>query len=526
MRRLLFSALLLATAPIAYAQQAPVTITPQAVRGHVEFLADDLLQGREAGTPGYDIAARYVATRFAMLGLEPANGDSWYQQVPLEATQAPDRNVSYVTIGGRRFAAGEDVVMLGGDGTPAAIKGDVVFVGHGLESAEHGLDDYAGLDVRGKVVAMLAGAPKSVPGEAAAQLSEGKTALARAKGATAILTIYGRELFKQYSWDTIAHSTGAQTALAGNAAPADEPVRAILSPKAIDALFARAPRSYAQVDTGAAVRGFALAQPVAIAHANTSRRFESPNVIGVIPGSDPALKNEVVLLMAHLDHVGVGRAVKGDAIYNGAMDNAAGTAAMLEVARAFAEGGARPKRTVMFAAVTAEEKGLLGSEWLAKHPIGAGKVVAVVNLDMPLLTYDFTDVVAFGAEHSTMGPLVAAAAAKDGVTLSPDPMPEENLFMRSDHYSFVQQGVPSVFLVTGHANGGGKAFRDFLATHYHKPSDDLSLPFNWNAAAKFARVNHAIAASLADAAQAPRWYADSVYGRKFAPDAPKATRAD
>jgi len=234
-----------------------------------------------------------------------------------------------------------------------------------------------------------------------------------------------------------------------------------------------------------------------------------------------------VVVMGHLDHIGIKPGVtSGDAINNGAMDNATGIATMLEAARAMAANPNRPKRPVLFVAVTGEEKGLLGADYLSRFPVvpAGGRVVAVVNLDMPILTYDFTDVVAFGAEHSTLGPIVAAATAKDGVALSPDPMPEEGLFTRSDHYRFVQQGVPSIFLVTGHAGPGAKAFSDFLKTHYHRVSDDLALPFNWNAAAKFSRINMLIATEIANAPETPKWYADSFFGKVFAPEAAKAKR--
>ncbi|MEZ0497352.1 M20/M25/M40 family metallo-hydrolase [Sphingomonas sp. IW22] len=230
-------------------------------------------------------------------------------------------------------------------------------------------------------------------------------------------------------------------------------------------------------------------------------------------------------MVVHLDHVGTGGHAKGDdKVFNGAMDNAAGVATMLEAARAFTQAGEKPKRTILFAAVTSEEDGLLGSQYLAKHPLPGVKVTSVVNLDMPVLLYDFTDVVAFGAEHSTMGPIVAKATSDMGIKLSPDPMPEENLFTRSDHYRFVTEGVPSVFLVTGFANGGEKAFKDFLATNYHKPSDEVSLPFNWGAGAKFAKVNYNIARALADAPTAPVWYDDSEFGKLYAADAAKAER--
>ncbi|MDP2764981.1 MAG: M20/M25/M40 family metallo-hydrolase, partial [Brevundimonas sp.] len=250
------------------------------------------------------------------------------------------------------------------------------------------------------------------------------------------------------------------------------------------------------------------------------RRQDLPtaNVIGLIEGSDPVLKAEYVVMTAHLDHLGIGGSGP-DRINNGALDNAGGVAAMLEAARMLAQDP--PRRSVLVVALSAEEMGLLGSDYLARFPVTDG-VVANVNLDMPILTYDFTDVVAFGAEHSSMGPLVAAAAETEDVSLSPDPMPEQNVFTRSDHYSFVQAGIPSVMLATGYANGGEAAWGRFFADGYHKPNDDLSTPFNWSAAARFARVNAAIARAIADAERAPLWYEGNPYGDRFAPDAARA----
>ena len=231
------------------------------------------------------------------------------------------------------------------------------------------------------------------------------------------------------------------------------------------------------------------------------------------------------MISAHLDHLGTNPRAGGDKIFNGAMDNASGVATMLETARAFAASSRPPRRSILFVALAGEEEGLLGSAYLAQRPlIGEGKIVANVNLDMPVLLYDFQDVVAFGAEHSTLGPIVAAATAKMGVALSPDPMPSENLFVRSDHYSFVKAGVPSVFLVTGFGNGGKKAFKSFLASHYHKVSDDLGQAFDWNAAARFAKINYLIAREIADGDAAPLWYDGNQYGDRFARNAPKAPK--
>lgn len=266
--------------------------------------------------------------------------------------------------------------------------------------------------------------------------------------------------------------------------------------------------------------------PVRLERHSVAERIDSPNVIGMIPGSDPVLGKEVVMLTAHLDHDGIDPTREGDKVYNGAMDNAAGIATMLEVAHAFARSGQRPRRTVMFAAVTAEEDGLLGSQYLAKHPLvpAGGRVVGVVNLDMPVLTYDFSDVIAFGGEHSTLGAVAERALASAGVKVSPDPMPQEGIFTRSDHYSFVVEGVPSIMLATGFAGEGREKFTGFLQHRYHKPDDDLSQAFDWAAGAKFARANYLIARAIADGAEAPRWYARNFFGETFAKEAPKAPR--
>jgi Zn-dependent M28 family amino/carboxypeptidase len=268
----------------------------------------------------------------------------------------------------------------------------------------------------------------------------------------------------------------------------------------------------------------ALKPKVRIERHSTTRNFTSPNVLGIIPGSDPSVANEYVLLMAHLDHNGTDPNLPGDKVYNGAMDNATGIATLLEVARAMTS-GPRPRRPILVAAVTAEEDGLLGAQYLAKHPVlRDGKVVGVVNLDMPILLYDFTDVIAFGAEHSTLGPMVRQAGAQMNVALAADPLPEEGLFTRSDHYRFVQEGVPSVFLMTGFSNGGGEKFKEYLAKFYHRPSDQMDLPFNWDAGAKFARLNYLIARSVADAPDAPRWYESNFFGETFAPGQPRASK--
>jgi Zn-dependent M28 family amino/carboxypeptidase len=243
----------------------------------------------------------------------------------------------------------------------------------------------------------------------------------------------------------------------------------------------------------------------------------SSNVVGVLEGSDPALRNQYVVVSAHLDHVGVGEPEKGDSIYNGAMDNAAGVSAMLEIARAFQVSGKRPRRSILFVALTAEEKGLIGSSYFADHPglPAGGSLVADINLDMPILTFAMEDIVVLGGERSSLGATYAAAAAAEGLKVVPDPAPEEMFFIRSDHYSFVQAGVPAVSVDSGPGGPGAAAQRDFLANHYHKPSDDLALPIDWAAAAKFTRVNYAAVRTLADSDARPAWVKGDFFGVQF-----------
>ena len=534
---LLLTAALLALAPAAFAQTAPgePVFSADEVRAHVSFLADDLLEGRNAGTRGYDVAARYVATRFAALGLKPGAPDgSWYQQVPLAEFELDAAKPASITVGSKKFANTVEVLISAspryGNETQI-LSGDAVFVGHGLEA------DYAGLDVRGKFVVTLIGTPKGMtPEQLKAAGATDKPVTAGKHGALGVLYLITPDNLKgAFPWATAIGYFGRRQTnwLSPSGAPAGEDpgikIGAYVNPAAGTALFEGAAMSAEQVYAAAlqpgAIKGFALKQKVTTARTSKVRTIASPNVIGLLPGSDPALAPEHVVLSAHLDHEGIDPKLTGDQIYNGAMDNAAGVATMLEAARAFKQSGKPPRRSILFVALTAEEDGLLGSDYLAHYPVaGAGKVVADVNLDMPILLYDFQDVVAFGAEHSTMGPIVEAAAAKMGVTLSPDPMPQEQLFLRSDHYSFVKAGVPSIFLVTGFKNGGEKAFKDFLATDYHKVSDQVTLPFNWEAGAKFARLNYLIAREIADGKTAPMWYEGNQYGDRYAKDAPKAKR--
>ena len=528
-----------ATAATAAAQPAaPATtiFTPEAFRAHVAFLADDLLEGREAGTRGYEIAARYVASQFQELGLRPAANGEWLQ--PVEFIGFASVGTPRLTVGGRSFTHGQELMVRPSpDPTPLRLEAPMVFAGYGIDLPARGFDDYRGLDVTGKIVVVLNGTPPGTPSDVAAHLNGDKARMAAARGAVGLVTVWAGPDSEATQWvryRTLVARPGTTWMRpdGGPHVPHELRFTAVINGPAAAPLFAAAGHPLPGILSSPASRrprGFELAPSARIERGGAElSRFTSPNVLAVLPGTDPVLANEYVLMMAHLDGLGTTREAAGaeneDRIRNGAMDNATGIATLIEVARQMSLPGNRPRRPVLFAAVTAEEKGLLGAEYLARHPATPGRIAAVVNLDMPILTYDFQDVTAFGAEHSTLGPIVERAAARMNVRLSPDPLPHEGLFTRSDHYKFVREGVPSVFLMTGFAGEGRRRFTEFLDEHYHKPSDDLSLPFDWRAGAKFAQLNYLIAREIANADQAPLWYADSFFGDVFAGRQQRAER--
>lgn len=512
---------------------------PAAIRAHITFLADDLLEGREPGTRGHEIAARYVAAQFAQFGLTPAgDAGSWYQNVKLQE-QALDRTASTLTLtssrGTHRWAQATNVIITASPaGAIQHVEAPVVFAGFGIDAPAHGFNDYAGLDVRGKIVAVLIGTPRGTPSEMGAHLNATKDVIAQQRGAVGLILLDTHTIRSLFPWKhrlendasprvTWVNDTGEPFVAAPN----------ILATAAIDetaaaALFEGAPRSLdAVLDTAdrpnGRPKGFALPTRARIEWRSTRRAISSPNVLGLLPGTDPALKDEVVLMMAHLDHVGTRPAKNGDEIVNGAMDNAAGVSIMLEVARALSGSPSRPRRSVLFLANTAEESGLLGTEYFAHRPtVPLERIVGVLNVDVPILTYAFNDIIAFGAEHSTLHAAATRAATIAGVTLSPDPLPDQGMFTRSDHYSLVKKGIPALFVATGHGAGGEQAWQRYLQHHYHQPSDDLSQPFDWQAAARFARINWLLVREITEADARPQWYQKSYFGEVFAPRAPKA----
>ena len=500
------------------------------MKAHVMFLASDALQGREAGSAEYEIAAQYVASQFYAAGLRPAGDDGGYlQRVPLISVTATDKgSFTWTRAQGPAMPLvfGRDYIPGSNAAKPATvIDAPLAFAGYGIVEPGIGRDDYAGIDVRGRIVLLFAGAPKSLHPELRAHFGSAasKRAIAEARGAAGVIVIEsaasaragGFERAAQgYDRERITWSRKDGTGFEPSpGAPALGAISQAFAAKLFGAAWPDIAKGAASDETRFTPRLLDARLKAAV---NTqSTPLPSSNVAGLLPGADPKLKEEVVVLSAHLDHVGVGKGdATGDTIYNGAEDNAVGIAALIEEAKRFTASGKPPRRSILFLAVTAEEKGLVGAEYFANNPtVPANTIVADVNLDMPIITYRFQDVIAYGAERSTLGPIVKKAAASIGVGFSPDPAPDQGLFVRSDHYRFVQQGVPSVFLWPGQAGPGKAATEDFFKNHYHQPSDEVWQPaLDWTQGVRFIDLNYAIAREIADGDERPRWNRGDFFG--------------
>jgi len=509
-------------------------VSSQRLEADVRFLSDDLLEGREAGERGYDLAALYVAERFRSLGLTTGGDDnSFFQMVPmLEYWQKPQGRAVLTLNSGTaalELVAGQDYLVSPiSHGREIKLEAPAVFSGFCFYSKEHDRDDFEGLDLDGKIAVCLLGAPKFLNSEERAHFFSTIPQRVSARGAVGIVFVYTQTFENVIPFEQIVKRVSSGRSRMRWLRDDDTPfllapniqARAILSLAGAKKVFANIGRSWDDILETAEgedghVKGFDLGLTARIEVDSLHRRLESANVVGMIQGSDPVLRDEYVILTAHLDHVGVKPTDEenDDEIYNGAMDNAVGVAALLEVARLLNE--APPKRSIVVIAMTAEEKGLIGSDYFARNPTMPGEsIVATVNLDMPILTYDFTDVVAFGAERSTLYDAVFQATQRYGLTLSSDPDPDQGSFTRSDHYSFVKQGVPAIYLEPGHANGGESAIAEFRKTHYHQPSDELR-HVNFEALRRFTAVKSEIARNIANMPERPVWKDGDFFGTIF-----------
>ena len=508
------------------------TIRPEALRGTMRFLASDLLEGRGTGSRGYQLAAEYVATQFESLGLTAGANGSYFQAVPfVEAKQ--DSQQTTVRFGDRTLTPEADYTAYADPVRAVAdVDAPVVFAGYGVTAPDRGYDDYKSIDARGKVVAIVTGGPRGFPSEERAHFGASSTKLQNAAdhGAVGIITIRSPYSERMAAWPRVVRQSrlgsmywlepagmphGSRRELTG---------QITLSRSGAEALFGGAAaldQAIAALENGQRASRD-LPVRVAMHVVSSQRRLTSPNVVGVLEGSDAQLRNQFVVYSGHLDHLGISEPVDGDTINNGALDNASGIAAMLEIARAFAEAPRRPRRSIMFLATTGEEKGLKGADYFANNPtVPAQAIAANINVDEILMQARTRDVVLIGAEHSTIADAAADVSRATNVAISPDAFPDEAVFVRSDQYPFVKRGIPAVFVIAGyHAVDPNvdaqKLQMNWVETLYHTPKDDMTQPIDYTEGAMVADFAWRLGDAIANATERPRWKKGDFFGDTFA----------
>ena len=531
MIRLTLVVTLLLAAPVHAAD-----FSAAAIRAHMNFLASDLLEGRGAGTRGFDIAASYVAAQFEAAGVAPGAGTSYYQRVPFRKTVAdPQSSITLVPDDGSALLLkfGDGFVTTGDPlHADRTVDGRVVVVGYGVTAPELGHDDYAKIDARGKIVVFFSGAPSRFGGAVRAHYSSSSNKIenAAAHGAVAVMTLNTREQPRPGAWARSVRQSqlGAMHWLdaAGKAHGIAPGISSSISlnREIADSIFSHGGRTLAQIGEAlksGKFRSFDLPMRASIRTVSRHERVESANVVGLVRGSDPLLRDEYLVYSSHLDHLGITTPVNGDAINNGAVDNASGIAALVEIARAMAAQNPAPRRSVLFVATTAEEKGLRGADYFAVNPtVPQASIVANINIDQIAMTDAVRDVVAHGADASTLGDVVRRVASQTGIEVSDDPFPEQVFFVRSDQYPFVKQGIPALYIDPGYKAvdskiDAKKVQRDWLRARYHSPSDDLNQKLDFTVPAMLARFDFLVGLEVANAQERPSWLPGNFFGVKF-----------
>ena len=514
--------LLLATTQPLVAQP---TNPAQAWWQHIQFLADDKMAGRDTGSAEHRKAAEYIAAAFKRAGLKPAGTKGYWQPVNFVSRQVQENECSLALIRNGQaesIALGDEAVFSMRIAHAPRVEAPLVFIGYGLTIPEAKHDDVAGLDLKGKVVVLLTGGPPEISGPLKAHYQSHRWEALQRAGVIGVMQIQNPR-GQDIPWDrsklarfrpsmglvdaALSGASGQQLAVTFNSMRAEK-------------LFAGSGHTFAEIlalaDKGEALPHFALPASVRAQVKFESKKLKSHNVVGMLPGTDPTLKNEYVVLSAHLDHIGTGQPINGDSIYNGAMDNASGIATLIEAARALTKTPLR--RSVLFVAVTAEENGLLGSKYFAARPtVPAQAMVANVNIDMFLPLFPLRSLIVQGLEESNLAADLQAVGKEMQLQILTDPEPERNAFTRSDQYSFIERGVPSASLKVGFTKGSPEheIIKRWRTERYHAPADDLQQPVDFQAAADFNRAYLQIVKAIANRNERPQWNQDSFF-RRFA----------
>ncbi len=506
-------------APAQPPQAPPAGSAAEAWWRHVQVLAHDSLKGRDTGSPGHESAVRYIARQFEAAGLTPGGTDGWLQRVEFVEVKL---DAEHVTLAMRPatgswvpLAVGRDLRLAPRPST-GDLEAPLVFAGYGLSLPQAGVDDLAGLDVKGKIVVHVNAVPKGLSAALQAHGTRSRWTAMQQAGAVGIIAIGAGGV-----WNDAGGAGGVAVALADTMLDdtRGQRLNATANPALASRLLVGTALSWdsivALVRRGETLPTAALNVSLRATLPTVRRTLSSPNVVGVLPGTDATLRNEIVVYTAHTDHTGTfkGPVLTGDSIFNGAMDNASGAATLIETARLVAKRGGN-KRTLAFVGVTAEERGLLGSRYFAAHPsLRHGTVVANLNTDMFLPLIPLTGVFAYGYEESDLADDLDAVTKARGLEVLPDPEPEQNRFVRSDQYSFIRRGIPALAFKVGYRTGTPeeKTWQAWVRDHYHKLSDDITQPVNFSTAAGFNEMYADLALRVANRAKRPAWRPTSFF---------------
>jgi Zn-dependent M28 family amino/carboxypeptidase len=497
---------------------------------YVKILAADNMEGRETGSPGLRQAQEYVVEQFKHAGLEPAGSKSFYQPIQLVSRQIVEKDSSLTLVHNGQLeplTLGDDAIFSTRVDLAPTVDAPLIFAGYGLNIPELGYNDLAGLDLRDKVVVIFPGAPAEIPGALAShyQSAGERWKALRKAGAVGVITILNPAAM-DIPWARIA-ANRAHPSMALKGAEFDETdgeaLAVAFNPEKAQTLFEGSGHTLQElidlVKDRKPLPRFPLTVSVRARAAVNKKNVESSNLVAQFPGSDPKLKNEYVVLSAHLDHLGVGEPINGDRIYNGAMDNAAGSAVLLDLIGSLKKSPKKPRRSLLFVFVTGEEKGLLGSRYFTSHPtVKPGSMVANINIDMFLPIVPLKILTVYGLAESDLGDMAREVAQSLGVQVQADPEPQRNAFIRSDQYNFIRHGVPALAMGVGFEKGSPEQaiFKNWLTQRYHAPSDDLDQPVDLAAAGKYEEIIDALMMRTANDPGRPQWKANSFF-RRYAP---------
>jgi Zn-dependent M28 family amino/carboxypeptidase len=499
---------------------------------HVKFLADDSLEGRNTGSEGLRKAQAYAVEQLQKAGFEPAGTDGFYQSIRFTQFQVDESKSSLALVanGQSQLVSFSDDAFISSRSTRSSVNvgAPLVFIGYGLRIPEKNLDELANVDLKGKIVVYLAGSPSDIPTALAShyQTPAERWKSLHAAGAIGSITI-PNPASMDIPWSRISANRNQPSMDLADPEFYETPglqLGVTFNPASAEKLFAGSEHTFAEMAALGKDRKplphFPLAVSLAAKAAIQTSAVESANIVAKLPGSDPVLKNEFIVLSAHMDHLGIGAPINGDRIYNGAMDDGSGSALVLDEAASLKAHPEQVRRSLLLLLVTAEEKGLLGSKYFAAHPtVPLKSIVADVNVDMFLPIVPLKILKVEGIEESDLGSRAAAIAQSMGIKPIADPEPLRNAFIRSDQYSFIKKGVPSVKADVGFELGTPeqKIFKDWLTNRYHAPSDDVNQPVDLQSAALYEEFTRRLLLEMANSPARPQWKAESFF-RRYAGD--------